>query len=215
LPEKAMTEATLAAGVPQLSKHRIEALVDGIFAVTMTLLVIELKLPEHVQPTSSAELLRVLGELTPTFFSWVISFLVLAIFWVGNHRLYSHVRHVDGPLLCYTIMMLAGASLLPFASAVNGRFLSQLAQGVYAIVMTIMSVGSLLAATHVYRHPELCAHPMDKATYRGVVIRLSILIAVAGLTVVLAGRAPGIANMAFILLTANRALSKRLTRGIQ
>ncbi|KQV44695.1 MULTISPECIES: TMEM175 family protein [unclassified Duganella] len=209
-----MTDTTLAHG-PQLSKHRIEALVDGIFAVAMTLLVIELKLPEHVQASSSAELLHVLGELAPTFGSWIISFLVLAIFWVGNHRLYSHVRHLDGPLTWYTILMLAGASLLPFASAVNGRFLSQLAQAVYAVVMTLMAVGSLLVAARIYRHPELCSHPMDKATYAGVCIRQGILIAVAALTVVLAGQAPGIANTAFLLLFLVRPLSKLLTRRLR
>ena len=209
-----MTDTTASAPAlgPQLSKHRIEALVDGIFAVAMTLLVIELKLPEHVQATSSAELLHVLGELTPTFCSWLISFLVLAIFWVGNHRLYSYVRHVDGPLLCYTILMLAGASLLPFASAVNGRFLSQLAQSVYAVVMTLMAVGSLLVATRIYRHPELCAHPMDKPTFIGVCIRQGTLIAIAALTVVLAGQAPGIANTAFLLLFLGRPLSNLLIR---
>jgi uncharacterized membrane protein len=211
-----MTDTTAIAGAsPQLSKHRIEALVDGIFAVAMTLLVIELKLPEHVQATSSAELLHVLDELAPTFFSWLVSFLVLAIFWVGNHRLYSYVRHVDGPLLCYTILMLAGASLLPFASAVNGRFLSQLAQSVYAVVMTLMAIGSLLVATRIYRHPELCSHPMDKATYAGVCIRQGTLVVIAALTVVLAGVLPGAANFAFLLLVLGRPLSKLLTRRLR
>jgi uncharacterized membrane protein len=209
-----MTDTAIAAS-PQLSKHRIEALVDGIFAVTMTLLVIELKLPEHVQATSSAELLHVLGELAPIFGSWVISFLVLAIFWIGNHRLYSYVRHLDAPLMWYTILMLAGASLLPFASAVNGRFLSQLAQAVYATVMTVMALGSLLVAARIYRHPELCAHPMDKATYAGVCIRQGILIVIAALTVVLAGKAPGIANTAFLLLFLVRPLSTLLTRRLR
>ncbi|SFG16562.1 Uncharacterized membrane protein [Duganella sp. CF458] len=210
-----MTDIAATAGAsPQLSKHRIEALVDGIFAVAMTLLVIELKLPEHVPATSSAELLHVLGELAPTFGSWVISFLVLAIFWVGNHRLYSYVRHLDGPLTWYTILMLAGASLLPFASAVNGRFLSQLAQA-DASVMTLMAIGSLLVAARIYRHPELCAHPMDKASYAGVCIRQGILIAVAALTVVLAGQAPGMANFAFMLLFLVRPLSNVLTRRLR
>jgi uncharacterized membrane protein len=209
-----MTESTLAAG-PQLSKHRIEALVDGIFAVAMTLLVIELKLPEHVQASSSAELLRVLWDLAPIFGSWLISFLVLAIFWAGNHRLYSYVRHVDGPLLCYTILLLAGASLLPFASAVNGRFLSQLAQAVYAVVMSVMAIGSLLVATRIYNRPELCSHPMDKATYAGVCVRQGTLILIAALTVVLAGHAPGIANMAFLLLTLGRPMGRLLTRRLQ
>jgi uncharacterized membrane protein len=115
----------------------------------------------------------------------------------------------------YTILMLAGASLLPFASAVNGRFLSQLAQAVYATVMTVMALGSLLVAARIYRHPELCAHPMDKATYAGVCIRQGILIVIAALTVVLAGKAPGIANTAFLLLFLVRPLSTLLTRRLR
>ena len=201
-----------ATASPQLSKHRIEALVDGVFAIAMTLLVIELRLPEHVHPTNNAELQEVLVGLYPTFFSWAISFLVLAFFWVGNHRLYSMVRHVDGPLVGYTILMLAGASLLPFASAVNGRYLSQLAQAVYAVVMSLMSLGSLLAATRIYRHPELCAHPMDKASYITSVVRIGTLILIAALTVLLAGLIPGAVNFAFVLLLAVRPVSKLLTR---
>jgi uncharacterized membrane protein len=211
-----MTDTTApAATSPQLSKHRIEALVDGIFAVTMTLLVIELRLPEHANMHSSAELLEVLHELMPTFISWVLSFLVLALYWTANHRLFSYVRHVDTPLLWYTILMLAGASLLPFASAVNSRYLSQLAQAVYAGVMCLMSIGSLLVATRVYRHPELCAHPMDKATYVAACSRTGLMIVIAIATVVVAGQVAGIANSAFLLLFFARPLSNLLTRRLR
>lgn len=206
---------TTTAAVPQLSKHRIEALVDGIFAVAMTLLVIELRLPEHANALSSAELLGVLRELAPTFISWVLSFMVLALYWTANHRLYSYVRHVDAPLLWYTILLLAGASLLPFASAVNSRYLSQLAQLVYASVMCLMSIGSLLVTIRIYRHPELCAHPMDKATFITTCIRTCIMIVIAILTVVVAGRVAGIANSAFLLLFFARPLSKLLTRRLR
>jgi uncharacterized membrane protein len=63
----------------------------------------------RVTASIPAELLGTLHELAPNFISWVLSILLLALFWAGNHRLYSHVRHVDG--------------LLPFASAVNSRYL--------------------------------------------------------------------------------------------
>lgn len=209
-----MTEH-VAAGGPQLSKHRIEALVDGIFAVAMTLLVIELRLPEHAHMGNNAELLATLQELAPTFISWLLSFLVLALYWTANHRLYSHVRHVDGPLLWYTILLLAGASLLPFASAVNSRYLSQLAQAVYASVMSLMSIGSLLVATRIYRHPGLCSHPMDKASYVAACTRTTIMIVIAILTVVVAGRIEGVANSAFLLLFLARPLSNALARRLR
>jgi len=200
---------------PQLSKHRIEALVDGIFAVAMTLLVIDLRLPEHLHVGTEADLLAALEHLLPNFYSWLVSFLVLALFWVANHRLYSFVRHVDGPLVWFTILLLGGASLLPFASAVNAQYISQLAQLVYAVVMVLMGMGSLLVATHVYRHPELCTHPMDRDSYRVTCIRTIGLIVVAALTVPLAGVLPGSANMAFLLMFALRPLNSMLTRRLR
>lgn len=186
---------------PPLSKHRIEALVDGIFAVAMTLLVIDLRLPEHGHIQDQAQLREALAGLAPNVTSWLISFVVLAIFWVGNHRLYSHVRHVDARLVWFTILMLGGASLLPFATAVNSEFPSQLGQAVYSLVMSVMAFGAFLVATHIYRTPGLCAHPMDRDTYRGVCMRTFGVIIIALLAVVLAGVLPaGAANAIFLLL---------------
>jgi uncharacterized membrane protein len=200
-----------APATPQLSKHRIEALVDGIFAVAMTLLVIDLRLPEHAHLVNDAQLRAALVELAPNFYSWLVSFVVLGIFWTGNHRIYSHVRHVDTALLWYTIVMLGGASLLPFASAVNSQ-LTQLAQLVYSGVMILIATGALLVARHVYRNPQLCAHPMDKAVWRGTCIRLVGLMVVAAVAVPLAGLLPGLANLAFMLMFVLRPLSRRIER---
>lgn len=196
----------------QLSKHRIEALVDGIFAVAMTLLVIDLRLPEHLHITSDAQLREALEELLPNFYSWLVSFIVLGVFWVGNHRVYTHVRHVDGGLVWRTILMLGGASLLPFASAVNGHMFSQLAQALYAAVMILIAFGSLLVARHIHRNPQLCAHPMDEATYVAICARLCGLGVIALLSVALAGLFPGSANCAFMLAWALRPLGNAVAR---
>jgi uncharacterized membrane protein len=198
------------AGSLQLSKHRIEALVDGIFAVAMTLLVIELRLPEHLG--SDAALREALFELIPNFSSWLVSFVVLGVFWMANHRIYSHVRHVDTALVWWTLLMLGGASLLPFASAVNGRVASQLAQAVYSGVMILTIIGSLSVCRHVHRNPQLCAHPMDTGTYRAICARLGGLIVIALVALALAGLFPGSANFAFILTFALGPLGKAVQR---
>jgi uncharacterized membrane protein len=198
------------SGSLQLSKHRIEALVDGIFAVAMTLLVIELRLPEHLG--SAAQLHEALLELLPNFGSWLVSFVVLGVFWMANHRIYSHVRHVDAPLVWWTLLMLGGASLLPFASAVNGRVASQLAQSVYSGVMILTVVGSLMVCRYVHRNPQLCAHPMDAATYRATCARLGGLVVIALVAVALAGLFPGSANFAFLLSFALGPLGRAVQR---
>jgi uncharacterized membrane protein len=208
--------AGTVASVPQLGKHRIEALVDGIFAVAMTLLVIDLRLPEHTHITTTGQLADALTELVPNLISWLISFVVLAIFWMANHRLYSHVRHVDNGLLWSTMLMLGGASLLPFASAVNSTAASELAQLVYSSVMIVIALGALLVSHRLYRHPELCAHPMDRATWRGATVRTGGLIVIAVLAVPLAGWLPGYANFAYLLIFALRPLANALGRtGVQ
>ena len=198
------------SGSLQLSKHRIEALVDGIFAVAMTLLVIELRLPEHLN--SDAQLHEALIELLPNFGSWLVSFVVLGVFWMANHRIYSHVRQVDTSLVWWTLLMLAGASLLPFASAVNGRVASQLAQAVYSAVMILTIAGSLMVCRHVHRNPQLCAHPMDSGTYRAICARLLGLIVIALVAVAVAGLFPGSANFAFMLSFALGPLGRAVQR---
>jgi uncharacterized membrane protein len=208
-------DAQVTAAYPQLSKHRIEALVDGIFAVAMTLLVIELRLPEHLHVASDGELRSALAQLIPTFCSWLVSFMVLAIFWLANHRLFSYLRHVDGALIGFTILMLGGVCLLPFASAINSQYASQLAQLIYASTMILIGFGSLLVANHIYRHPQLCGHAMDKDSYRGVCVRTGGVILITALTVPLAGQYPGLANTAFLLLFALRPMNNMLTRYLQ
>ena len=103
-----------------LSKHRLEGLTDGIFAVAMTLLVIELKVPEHDACTARQTWPRASLRLAPTFAAWIISFFVLAIFWFSHHRLFHYVRVVDGGLLWLNILYLGFVSLMPFSSALAG-----------------------------------------------------------------------------------------------
>jgi uncharacterized membrane protein len=195
-----------------LSKHRVEALVDGIFAVAMTLLVIDLRLPEHAHLSGEAALQQALVGLLPNLVSWLISFFVLAIFWVAHHRLFSVVRHVDQTLLWLTIVVLAGASLLPFASAVNSQYLSLTGQAIYSGVMILIAVALLLMARHIHRHRALCAHPLSVGAYRATLVRSSGVIFIAVLAIALATVKPGVANLVFLLMMGLRALGARVER---
>lgn len=199
-------------GHPQLSKHRIEALVDGIYAVAMTLLVIDLRLPEHAQLAGEAALRSALAGLVPNLVSWLISFFVLAIFWIANHRLYSYVRHADQRLLWLTILSLSGASLLPFASAVNGQFASVTGQAIYSGVMIWLSVSTLLVARHIRRHPELCVHAMPPGAYGATLARGCGVMLIAALALVVSYAEPGKANGVFLLMFLLRPLGARIER---
>ena len=140
-----------------LSKHRVEGLTDGIYAVAMTLLVLELKLPPDLHDITSVGLAERLAELIPKAIAWLISFLILAIFWLSHQRAFHFVRAVDAGLLWINVLSLLLASLLPFSSSLVGEHAGLFpAQAFYATNMAGMALVSLLQLRHLLRHPHLC-----------------------------------------------------------
>lgn len=210
-----MTETTAADH--GLSIHRVEALTDGIYAVAMTLLVIELKLPDHSVLNSSAQVMHALAELWPKFEAWVISFFVLAFYWMGHYRAHSHMRRTDGTLVALNLTQLAFVSLMPFSCALLGEHGGVVPQVVYALNMAMLSVFALLVARYVHRHPELTVAPMTRGGYRGACVRIVGLIVISAATVLIqlaigetAGNGAG--NAAFILMALIVPISRRVER---
>ena len=89
-----------------MEKSRIAALVDGIFAVAMALLVLDLKLPEDVETGNDAEVWRQLLGLQGRFEIYALSFIVLGTFWIGHHSLFHFVRRVTRGLLRLNLIFL-------------------------------------------------------------------------------------------------------------
>jgi|SRR5579872_3100183 len=102
-----------------LSKARIEALTDGIFAVAMTLLVLDIKVPV-VQV--AAELPHRLLTLWPQCLSYLISFIMLGIYWVGQHNQFHLIRRTDRVLLWINILFMLVISFVPFSTALLSAY---------------------------------------------------------------------------------------------
>jgi uncharacterized membrane protein len=100
-----------------LNKNRIEALTDGVFAVVMTLLVLDISVPQissHYAIDSVAagtELLKRLFDLWPKILSFGISFVILAIYWVAHHRQFHYIKHSNRALIWINIMFLMATCL--------------------------------------------------------------------------------------------------------
>ena len=111
-----------------LTKGRIEALTDGVFAIVMTLLVLEISVPQissHSAETVGAELFKRLFDLWPKIFSYGISFVILAIYWRAHHRQFHYIKHADGILIWTNIMFLMAVSFLPFSTSLLGEYIDQ------------------------------------------------------------------------------------------
>ena len=194
------------------SKHRVEALNDGIYAVAMTLLVLELKLPELPGVVNDATLGNALLHLFPRFVAWLISFFILAVFWMSHQRAFHYVRAVDPKLLWINVVALMLASLLPFSSALLGEygalFTSQL---VYAINMAALALACIWQLDHLGKHPELCQpSPFPHAVARGARFRCWSLAGVAAIAVVIASIDPRFGSFAFMSMILFGRIGRRI-----
>lgn len=98
----------------QMGKGRLEALSDGVIAIIITIMVLELKVPHG----SDLDALR---PLTPLFLSYVLSFIYLAIYWNNHHHLLHSIQHVNGSILWANLHLLFWLSLIPFSTAWMGE----------------------------------------------------------------------------------------------
>lgn len=97
-----------------ISKTRLEAFSDGVLAVAITIMVLELKAPHGTE-------LSVLIDLLPVFFSYVLSFLYIGIFWSNHHHLIHTMSHSNGRILLANLHLLFWISLVPFATSWMGE----------------------------------------------------------------------------------------------
>src|SRR5215470_10608372 len=97
-------EEAPAAAVHVISRSRLEMLVDGIFAIAMTILVLELKVPELTDRRSVWELARAIGRQAPTFLSYLLSFFVLGMFWYRHNMGFRHYRVITAKMLALHLM---------------------------------------------------------------------------------------------------------------
>jgi uncharacterized membrane protein len=104
------------------AKARLDALSDGIFGVAMTLLILDVRLPDDFHPKDAAELLRGLADLWPKFFPYLLSFSVLGLRWLSNVEVRSRAEYVNREYVNSWLFYLFLITCVPFTTIVVGRF---------------------------------------------------------------------------------------------
>jgi uncharacterized membrane protein len=104
------------------NKARVEALSDGIFAIAMTLLVLEIKVPDLPRNVAPRELWHAVLEHGFVFFSFFVTFSLAGLFWFWHHISFHYIRRANGPILLINLVFLMFVSLLPFSTAMLGSF---------------------------------------------------------------------------------------------
>ena len=121
-------------GDEPLSPGRLEAFSDGVIAIILTIMVLELKSPESPDP-------HALLHEWPIFISYIISFFYVAVYWINHHHLFHRVKRVDLPILWANIALLFFMSLIPFFTEwMESTRLSPFPTAVYAATMLVAGV---------------------------------------------------------------------------
>jgi uncharacterized membrane protein len=105
--------------------HALERLIffsDAVFAIAITLLIIEIHVPEVHGAGSDHDFLVALAQLTPNFVSFLVSFFVIGLFWTGHHRAFDCARHWDSRLILPNLVVLCTMAAMPFFTALSSEY---------------------------------------------------------------------------------------------
>lgn len=174
-----------------MSKGRLEAFSDGVLAILITIMVLELRPPESADPAA-------LRPLIPVFLSYVLSFIYLGIYWNNHHHLFQIVQRVDGRVLWANLHLLFWLSLIPFVTAWLGEVgLSPWPTALYGVVLLLAAV-----AYFIMTRALLAIHAADSALARAlgrdIKGKLSVIVYLAAIP--LAFVVPWLATALYVLM---------------
>jgi TMEM175 potassium channel family protein len=167
----------------QLGLERLVFFSDAVFAIAITLLALEIRLPSLEEHLTNDQLLQALLMIWPKYLSYAISFLVIGTFWMGHHRKFQFIHNFDANLLLLNILLLMGVAFIPFPTAVISEHGNRTATIFYALVMFI--VGLLNAAVWVYAshrnrliEPDFTPQRVQRETLRALIVPAVFLLSI-------------------------------------
>jgi len=143
------------------STGRVEAFSDGVMAIAITLLVLDLKVPTPDQVDAAHGLIQALAERWTSYLAYLTAFLTIGIVWLNHRAFIDKVRGFDGKMLWLNILLLLGIATLPFPTAILAEYVgvggavASAAAVVYGSLSVVTAAPWVLMWLHLTRHPEL------------------------------------------------------------
>ena len=200
-----------------MTKARLEAFSDGVFAIAITLLVLNLAVPEFAQ-LGAGGLAIALTRQWPSFVAFGVSFAVIGIIWVNHHAVLDGVRHIDRTLLFLNLLLLATVVFMPYATALMSRAFEAgrdeaLATAIYGGTNAVMGLGFVLFWVYLDVHRDLVEEPLRTSGTGGAVLRAGVGTIVYVATIGLAFIDPTACLLAFAGLAAFYVVDVGAVRG--
>lgn len=166
-----------AQSLSNLNTSRIGAFSDGVFAIVITLLVLELRVPVLPEHADQYDLAKALLHLWPKFLSYLVSFVVVGVYWVAHHNMFHFIERADRRLLWINNFFLLAVGFIPFPAALIGEYTQfQIAAVIYGLALIF--VGVMLTALWRYatKNKRLCVADLDPAFARFVAYKTALAV---------------------------------------
>jgi uncharacterized membrane protein len=189
---------------------RIAAFSDGVFAIAITLLALQLDIPSG----DGVDVWAALHSLWPSFLSFGISFAVIGAYWIAHHRLFSVIERYDSRLLWLNLLSLFFIVLMPFTTSLIGEHGdSRVAVVVYALSVAGAGFANTGMAAYALGGHRLCSEAMDDTVaklhvWRGLVIALTFLI-----SLVLLPLGPAVVELSWMSLAVTQPIVRHRFAG--
>ena len=152
----------------QSETSRIEAFSDGVFAIAITLLILEIKVPHRDQGSLVAGLLH----QWPSYVAFLLSFAYIGVMWINHHRMFTHIKRFDDVLLVLNLLLLLGVSVVPFPTAVLAEHLDTPDQRTAAVVYNATFIAIAVFFNILWRY-AVARHLLDKAVTASIAENIS------------------------------------------
>lgn len=163
--------------------ERLTFFSDAVYAIAMTLLVIDIRLPS-LSPPTDAELRAALARLLPAYVGFVVSFLVIGRFWVAHHRAFGLLRRTSGRLIQVNLLSLLTVAFMPFPTAVvSERGDLQSAVALYGAWLMVMGVAQHALMRVALHRPGLVRDDAPDADIRQLLLGSLTPLAIGAVTV--------------------------------
>jgi uncharacterized membrane protein len=160
---------TPPAHTEPLAFERIVFFSDAVFAIAITLLVIEIKVPHIPQGATGAETIQALLHLLPKVIGYVVSFIVLGSLWIEHHRIFRYIHSFDGGLLIRNIAMLLAIAFVPFPTGLfSENYTNTVALAIYAITLSAAGFAKIWVWSYAARGHRLLVAGIDSQLVRTV-----------------------------------------------
>jgi uncharacterized membrane protein len=187
---------------------RFNAFTDGVMVVSMTILILNVNLPENIKDLDGLALAKTLLDIWPHFLGYALSFIVVAQYWMGYTDFFGGLRAVDGGFAWRNILLLLAIGFIPFVTSLLSHNEGWLATSLYAAVMILIAAILIDMGLYALRHDLLARRWPPGEEWREIYPWLQIA-AVFGISILIAQFDPGLAKLSWILLAVPNLSTKR------